>query len=677
MSIPLSISWSTAQRSILRPVCQGACALVLLAGCSLTVPAISREEQARLAERDRGELFAGQQALSGPLTLHEAMARAIRYNLDLRLKRMEEALAKGQEDVAGIDMLPRLTLAAGYSDRSPDTSSVSRSMVTGQVSSEPTVSRNSTSITGDLTMSWNLLDFGMSYFQSRQEGNKALVQGEYRRKALHNLLKDVRFAYWKAAAAQWLEREVAVILKSSDEALAIARKVESENLRSPVHALQFQLGLLEIVRQLEKSRADLAIAKEELAVLINLEPGVVYQLADDAAAMERLPEMGVPVTELESLALSSRPELRIEHYQARIEADETRKAIARLFPGLEFAVSENYDDNAFLVYQHWAQAGARLSWNLLRVLTRGSQMDLAARRENVVQIRRLVLHMAVVSQVRIAWHEYRAARETMQRLRTEGDTRRRLQEHTANRGELGMDSQLSYVHNVAAAALGRVQQYEAFARYQSALGRLFASIGLDPMGEWEPAKENVLHLTRRLRENDTLWGERFFRSVAPNRLVNPASVAPLPLEELVSVPGKETQPPASGEVAREPVPASQESPKVAPKATEEPPSAQPEEKPKVPPPLPIAPSAPEAVFRYAVQVAATMDGAAVDPLIAHLRSKGYHPVVNQVSGPDGQHYQIWIGRYSGNSEAEMAREAFQRQEGQPAFVRPIGRRQSH
>ncbi len=665
------------------------------------VPAISRQEQARLAERDQEELFVGQQALSGPLTLHEAMARAIRYNLDLRLKRMEEVLAKGQEDVARLDMLPRLTLAAGYSDRAPDTSSVSRSMATGQVSSEPTVSRNSTSTTGDLTMSWNLLDFGMSYFQSRQEGNKALIQGEYRRKALHNLLKDVRFAYWKAAAAQWLEREVAVILKSSDEALAIARKVESENLRSPVHALQFQLGLLEIVRQLEKSRADLAIAKEELAALINLEPGVAYQLADDAAAMERLPELGVPVTELERLALSSRPELRIEHYQARIETDETRKAIARLFPGLEFAVSESYDDNAFLVYQHWAQAGARLSWNLVRVMTRGSQMDLASRRENVVQIRRLVLHMAVLSQTRIAWHEYLAARENVQRLRTEGDTRRRLQEHTANRGELGMDSQLSYVHNVAAAALGRVQQYEAFARYQSALGRLFTSIGLDPLSDEEPGKESVARLTRRLREHDTLWGERFFRSESPNRLVTPVAMAPLPFEELFPVPGKGVAAPpelpaAPVQVVAEPPPAQPEK-KAEPPAVQteekpmalpprpvvgaaplEHPSAQPEEKPeasvaRMPPPTPASPDIPETVFRYAVQVASTMDGAGVDPLIAHLRSKGYHPVVNQVSGSDGLHYQIWIGRYAGNSEAETAREEFQRKEGQPAFVRPIGR----
>ncbi|MBF0125798.1 MAG: TolC family protein [Magnetococcales bacterium] len=655
----------------------GVVAFLLSTGGCAKVTAITSGEQERQARQDRGELFAGQQPLTGPLTLHEAMARALKYNLDLRLKRMEEVLSGHQEDVALLEMLPKLTTAAGYSDRAPDTSSVSKSMATGMVSSDPSVSRDSTSRTADLTLSWNLLDFGMSYYQTRQEANKHLIQSEYRRKAAHNLLKDVRFAYWKAAAAQWLEREIGTILQASEEAMELARKVENENLRSPVHALQFQLGLLEIMRQMEKSRADLAIAREELATLIHLPPGTAFQLVDDSGAMELAPDPGVPVEELERMALAARPELRIEQYQARIEADETRKAIARLFPGLEFAVSASYDDNTYLVYQHWAQAGARLSWNLVRTLTRAPQMSLADSRENVVQLRRLVLHMAVVSQTRIAFHEYRASRDALRRLVVESDTRRRLQGHTANRSGMGLESQLAYVHNVAAAALGRIQQYEAFARHQSALGRLYATLGMDHLSGENPEREIAL-LTRSLRENDTRWRQMLFASASQKPLLDDRSMTPLPLAGLLPREGNQESTPAPSAEQRSEPPA-------APPSVVEPPPPAPLPPPVVepspesastpahskaePPPLPTPA---KGKTLYVVQVASTPDLSGVNGLVAALQAKGYTPYVNQVAGADGRDlFQIWIGRFAQGQEAVAARDAYQKRERQRAFIKTV------
>ncbi|MBF0273063.1 MAG: TolC family protein [Magnetococcales bacterium] len=504
-----------------------------LAGCSVVTSAITAFDQEKLVQEDQALLFKDQEKLTGPLTLHEAMARAIKFNLDLRLRRQEEVLAWKQEDVARLEMLPRLTVAAGYSARSQDNASVSQSLVTGLVSTEPSFSRESATGTADFTMSWNLLDFGVSYFQARQEGNRSLIQIEQRRKAAHNLIKDVRFAFWKAVAAQSLEQEIGAIQKSADQAIELARKVEHEKLRSPVQALQFQLGLLEITRQLEKSRSELAMAKEELATLIHLEPGTPYRLVDDSSVMADPLELTTPIEELERWALIFRPELRIEQYQARIEADETRKAIARLFPGLEFDVGQNYDSSALLVYQHWAQAGARLSWNLLRSLTGSRQMDLSESREKVIQMRRLVMHMAVLGQTRIAYHEYRAASDGLRRIREENDTRKRLQEHSANRGSLGLDSQLTFVHTAASGALGRVQQYESFARYQSALGRLYATLGWDPLGGEEGVEREIAKLTRALRENDGQWQQRVFSSRNPLPFIDAKTMTPLPLGDLV------------------------------------------------------------------------------------------------------------------------------------------------
>jgi hypothetical protein len=47
----------------------------------------------------------------------------------------------------------------------------------------------------------------------------------------------------------------------------------------------------------------------------------------------------VDLASLEQEALTSRPELREQDYQSRISAAETRKAMLRLLPGLEFSAA--------------------------------------------------------------------------------------------------------------------------------------------------------------------------------------------------------------------------------------------------------------------------------------------------------------------------------------------------
>src|SRR5258708_6820939 len=79
--------------------------LMLATGCAMTEP-LSAEEREKLAADSRQQMFEGQEAVERPLTLAEATARAIKYQADLRQKRMEEAAAAAQLDVAKFDLLP-------------------------------------------------------------------------------------------------------------------------------------------------------------------------------------------------------------------------------------------------------------------------------------------------------------------------------------------------------------------------------------------------------------------------------------------------------------------------------------------------------------------------------------------------------------------------------------------
>src|SRR5260370_857603 len=89
----------------------------LLSSCAVTTKPLDADERAKLASDTRREMFQGQLALEGPLTLSEATARAIKYQAEHRQKQMEEAAAEAQLDVAKFDLLPKITANAGYNWR--------------------------------------------------------------------------------------------------------------------------------------------------------------------------------------------------------------------------------------------------------------------------------------------------------------------------------------------------------------------------------------------------------------------------------------------------------------------------------------------------------------------------------------------------------------------------------
>ena len=92
--------------------------------------------------------------------------------------------------------------------------------------------RSSSSPTG-LSFSWNILDFGVSYFVARQSADRVMIALERRRKVEQNLVRDVRSAYWRSAAAQVLGGQIDRSIKEAEAALATSRSVENEALRSP------------------------------------------------------------------------------------------------------------------------------------------------------------------------------------------------------------------------------------------------------------------------------------------------------------------------------------------------------------------------------------------------------------------------------------------------------------
>ncbi|MFZ2853792.1 MAG: hypothetical protein WAZ34_06740 [Rhodocyclaceae bacterium] len=103
-----------------------------LGGCASQQPeALNSAEIAETVKADRQALARDVEPLSGALTLEDAMARAVKYNAERRLRAMEEAIAVGTFEVGNYEMLPKLVAAAGYRDRDKELISRSKDSVTG------------------------------------------------------------------------------------------------------------------------------------------------------------------------------------------------------------------------------------------------------------------------------------------------------------------------------------------------------------------------------------------------------------------------------------------------------------------------------------------------------------------------------------------------------------------
>ncbi|WP_347909990.1 TolC family protein [Pseudomonas grandcourensis] len=481
----------------------GASLLALaISGCAVTSEPIERSVSEQRAKSDLQSMYKGQEPLGGPLTLHQAMARAVKYNLEGRLKIMEEALAKRQLDLASFDMLPRMALDAGYVGRNNVNASSSQSVRTGTQSLEPSTSQDRDRDVADLTMVWNVLDFGVSYISAKQQGDQRLIVQERRRKVINTIVQDVRSAYWRAMAAERLLTQIDSLMARVETARNDSQSMSQQRIGDPVQALGYQRSLIEATRQLEEQRRALSLAKTELATLINLPMGTELTLATDNGY--EIPELKVDLASLEQEALTSRPELREQDYQTRISAAETRKAMLRLLPGLEFSAGGHYDSNSFLVEQGWADYGVKVTWNLFNVISAPAAINVAKAGEEVAAARRQAMSIAVLAQLYVANANYREALRQFKTNQQLSDIDGQIVGQLRNRHQADGIGELDLIQGELNTLQADLRRDLSYADLRNAYGQIFASAGLDPLPD-QVQSTQVQSIATALANREAAW----------------------------------------------------------------------------------------------------------------------------------------------------------------------------
>jgi outer membrane protein TolC len=500
--------------------------VALLAGCSIVPQAVTAPEVKERAQRDQQAMYAGQEAIRGPVGLEEAVARALKYNLDYRLKVMESALSVGIADVSRFEMLPKLVTSAGYSSRSSDSGGTSVNIATGAVSLEPSTSQERQRATAAADFSWNVLDFGISYYRARQQADQVLIAEERRRRVMQNILQDVRSAYWRAVGAQRLSREAAALSERARSALERSRDAEKQGLVPAREALNYQRLLLDSVALLATRRQELAYAKLELRALMSVPAGSDFTVVEaDEPELRALP---TDIAALEEEALRQRPELREEDYRVRVTALEARRQLLALLPGLNFSLGLQHDSNRYLANNSWVDSGAQVGLNLFKLLSLPALKQSQAAQVQADEARRMALSMAVVTQVRVAVERYRMSLQDLAVAKESGLVDQRLASYARAGISARADSELELIRAETRALNSAYQRYASFAATQMAFGRIVNSVGLQAVPV-NLADASVADLSQQIgRHLQAVEGARFPQVATAANVLPPLRVRVLP-----------------------------------------------------------------------------------------------------------------------------------------------------
>lgn len=467
-----------AAMQLLRITVLAAAGATALAGCALTPQPLGQDEREKLAAESRRQLFQGQEPIEGPLTLAQATARALKYQAEHRQRQMEEAAAAAQLDVARFDLLPKLTASAGYSTRDNESFGFGFTPA-GTIAATPSASVERSHTTASLGLTWNLLDFGVSYFRAKQLADQKLIAEERRRKAVQTLMHDVRVAWWRAEAAERLLPAADRLLADADRAIEKTRLIEARKLLPPVQIATLRRALLDLSQQIAFRRQDLGQSKVELAALVNAPPGQVLRIASPPSDAREIPDLTADLDRLEHLALSQRPELAEEGYRARLSENEARKALAALLPGLSLDIGRNYDSNRFLVNNQWTAAGASVALNLVKVFSLPALKRSEEAQRAADDARRQAVAMAVMAQLRVAATRYVLVSDEFLIWDEAARDDDLIVQYITSSEKVGIDTELELIRARTRAMASHINRDLAYANVQASIARLYNSIGYD------------------------------------------------------------------------------------------------------------------------------------------------------------------------------------------------------
>lgn len=436
--------------------------------CAVQRDALSTGSLAPVVAELEAEAQDDGEPLHGKLTVAEAVARAIRYNSALRVSELEVVVETEKARVATAAMLPGVVADSSYYGRGSASSSYT--------TLSPTIGKSS-----DLALSWNVLDFGLSFVRAQQQSDKALYQYEAYRKAAQQIASETRLAYWRTVASRKLERNLAQLRGEIDHALLLSDAAAKDTRLDPMTALSYSREILNEQRELNILLAELAGSEAQLRQLVNVGAGRQLILGDDGVEAVVQPPLPDPRADFRS-ALSNRPEIRQLLYEQRISDDEITSAVLQVLPGFDF--DGGFAGSALTVAagSNWLIWGAKAAWNLIGLARLPAQIDSIDADKAVLKQKTLAMAVAILTQCYVSRDQLSRQRQVYDDARRFWQVQKKLRRQVKIATKLGQSPAQSLTRENVSLLLADIRMMLAYADLEHATGTYQMTIGADTAG---------------------------------------------------------------------------------------------------------------------------------------------------------------------------------------------------
>lgn len=486
-------------------------------GCAVRPQPLTSDEIALYSADKFARVTSDEEPVRGELSLYEAVARGVKYNLDFKVELFQTALRVKDLELANYRLLPGMAAEAGYSTRNNFAASSSRSIDTGLQSLQTSTSQQRSDLIADSAISWNVLDFGLSYVRALQAADEVLMAEEAKRKVVNRIVEDIRTAYWRAYSAQHLVEKLRALETRVRNAISDSRKISNNLESSPIAALTYERELIEIKRQLQAIEGELQTAKIQLAALMNLKPDASFRLSGIGRVGEP-PVLKLDARRLIATALENRPELRDVQLKSRVNEKEATAALLELMPGLQLYAGPNYDGNSFLLNNNWLGLGAKASFNLISLFRYPARVDQIDAQAALLDQRALALTMAILTQVKVSEIRYRHYSKELATADEFLNVQGRLLAQIRAQATTEKVSEQTLIREEMNMLVAQAKRDVAYADTQTAYGNVYEALGYDPYGGFID-KVSSVHDVAAAFKRGWVGG----RAGVPTRPVTPAA----------------------------------------------------------------------------------------------------------------------------------------------------------
>ena len=378
-------------------------AAVLLLGTAAGCKTSNDYKEDRAENAAKHHLMAkNREMLNGPLTLRQCIDIALKNNLQTRLSELELEVQKELETAEALGMLPELNINNNFTARSNTPASSSEKLVATGRTYGASYSEDKAINYFNIDLLFSVLDFGLAYFNTRQQADRAVMTKFRSERAAQNLVFDVARAYFKVASAQRAQQLASTLIEQCRSRYEQIYKLSQKRQISPARAFEESRRFIAMEKQLSAYERSYESACVELRTLMGYYPSAVISV--DESPLDHPPRFDfLPGIELmEQIAILKRPELYETDIQKHINVLELRKTILLMFPNVKLYADWSNSTNSFLYNRSWWELGLRAAYNLLRLPSNIARARAYDKQIDTEEFRAYAQAVAVMAEVRIA-----------------------------------------------------------------------------------------------------------------------------------------------------------------------------------------------------------------------------------------------------------------------------------